>query len=56
MTNRFLINGQLKDKEITSALIQAAKDYENGEISETRDLLFDIIHAIDEWEDLQDGK
>lgn len=48
---KFYKNGELEDKEIVKALIQAASDYENGEISEVRDLLADIILAIDEFED-----
>ena len=56
MENRFLKNGELKDKEIVSALNRAAKGYENGEIVETRDLLLKIVWAIDKWEVMQDGK
>lgn len=55
MGNRFFANGVLKDKKIAAALEQAAKDYENGEIAEVRDLLLEIVVAIDEWEDIQDG-
>lgn len=51
MGNKFFNNGELKDKKITAALKQAAKDYENGEIAEVRDLLLEIAAAIDEWED-----
>lgn len=53
MGNRFFSNGVLKDKKITAALKQAAKDYENGEIAEVRDLLLEIAAAIDEWEDAE---
>lgn len=56
MANRFLKNGELKDKKIVSALERAAKQYENGEIAETRDLLLEIVWAIDKWEVMQDGK
>lgn len=56
MANKFFTNGELKDKKIAAALRQAAKDYENGEIDEVRDLLLEIAAAIDEWEDAQDGK
>lgn len=52
MANRFFASGELKDKKIAAALRQAAKDYENGEIAEVRDLLLEIAAAIDEWEDL----
>lgn len=51
MNNRFSDKGELKDKKIVKALKQAAEDYENGEIAEVRDLLVDIVNAIDEWED-----
>ena len=56
MANKFFANGELKDKKIVTALTQAAKDYENGEIAEVRDLLLEIAAAIDEWEDAEDGK
>lgn len=48
---RFYKNGELQDKKIVAALRRAADDYENGEIAEVRDLLVDIVNAIDEWED-----
>lgn len=50
MGNRYFCNGRLKDQKIVCALKQAAKDYENGEIAEVRDLLLEIVAAIDEWE------
>lgn len=53
MANKFFAHGELKDKKISAALKQAAKDYENGEIAEVRDLLLEIAAAIDEWEDSQ---
>ena len=49
MENRFYKNGKLKDNEIVMALSNAADDYENGEIMEVRDLLEEIIQAIDKW-------
>ena len=55
MGNRFFANGALKDKKIPAALKQAAKDYENGEIAEVRDLLLEIVAAIDEWEDVENA-
>lgn len=55
MANRFFANGVLKDEKIVETLKQSAKDYENGEISEVRDLLLEIAAAIDEWEDTQNG-
>ena len=54
MTNKFIRNGELQDKKIIKALTQAAKDYENGEIAEVRDLLADIVNAIDEFDDNYD--
>ena len=48
---RFFKKGQLEDKKIVAALRQAAEDYENGEIAEVRDLLADIVCAIDEFTD-----
>lgn len=54
MANKFIRNGELQDKKIIKALTQATKDYENGAILETRDLLLDICVAINEFEDLQE--
>lgn len=48
MEMRFFKDGELKDKEIVKALQQAAVDYDNGEIVEVRDLLVEIVQAIDE--------
>lgn len=50
MYNRFYEKGELKDEEIINALRQAAKDYENGEIAEVRDVLAEIVFAIDDFE------
>ena len=55
MEMRFFKNGQLKDKEIVKALQQAAVDYDNGEIAEVRDLLVDIVQAIDEFDEQYEG-
>lgn len=55
MANKFIRNGELQDKKIVRALQQAAKDYENGEVIETRDLLLEICAAIEDFEDLQEG-
>ena len=54
MTTTFYKNGKLKDKEITSALRQVVDQYENGELIEVRDLLQDIVDAIDEFESDQE--
>ena len=51
---KFYKNGELQDKKIVAALRRAADNYENGEIAEVRDLLVDIVNAIDEWEDAYD--
>lgn len=47
---RFFKKGELLDQKIISALNQAAQDWENGEISEVKDLLLDVIAAIREFE------
>lgn len=52
---RFFKNGELKDKEIVKALQQAVVDYENSEIAEVRDLLVDIVQAIDEFDIQHEG-
>lgn len=46
---RFYKNGELKDKKIVEALRKAADWYEDGAIVEVRDLLQDIVDAIDEF-------
>jgi len=46
---RFFKNGKLEDKKIAAALRKAADDYENGELIEVRDLLSEIVNAIDEF-------
>ena len=53
MSNRFINTAgtELKDDKILKALKQAAKDYEDGAISEVRDMLADIVDAIDEFPD-----
>lgn len=50
MEMRFLKNGELEDQKIMEALHQAANDYENGAIAEARDVLVEIVNAIDEFE------
>lgn len=49
METTFFKNHELLDKEIVKALKQAAKDYEDGAILETRDALADIVQSIDEF-------
>lgn len=49
MNKRFIVYGELQDIEIINSLKEAVYDYENGAISEVRDVLVDIVKAIDEW-------
>ena len=49
---RFIKNSELQDKRIVLALHQAATDFEDGEIAEVRDVLQEIIDAIDEFEEM----
>lgn len=53
---RFFKNGELKDKKIEEALRKAADDYADGAIIEVRDLLVEIVLAINEFEDLGEGR
>lgn len=46
---RFIKNGELEDKKICDALRKASNNYENGEIIEVRDLLVEIVNAIDDF-------
>ena len=46
---RFIKHGELQDKKIVRSLRRAAKDYENGELIEVRNLLVEIAGAIDEY-------
>lgn len=52
MQNNFFVDGELLDCRIMKALKKAVTDYENGEIAEVRDLLMEIVDAIDEWSSL----
>lgn len=49
MGMRFLKHDELEDEKIVEALKEAAEDYEDGAILEVRDVLVDIVKAIDEW-------
>lgn len=49
MENRFYKKGELDDYGILGALTDAHDDYSNGEIVEARDLLEEIVFAIDEF-------
>lgn len=52
---RFFKNGELQDKKIIEALQKAADWYEDGAIAEVRDLLVNIVNAIDEFDNSQEG-
>ena len=49
MHNRFIEYGELQDEKILKALAYAHDDYDNGAILEVRNLLKEIVEAIDEW-------
>jgi hypothetical protein len=49
MSNKFIESGKLHDIEIINALKESVYDYEDGAILEVRDVLIDIVKAIDEW-------
>ena len=53
--SKFFKKGELQDEKIIVALKQAADDYENGEIAEVRDLLIEIVKAIDEFDKSYEG-
>lgn len=46
---KFIQDGELEDQKICDALCKASNDYENGEIIEVRDLLMEIVNAIDDF-------
>lgn len=54
MATRFFRNGELRDEKIIAALGKAEKYYESGAIIEARDLLLEIVDAIDEFESEQE--
>ena len=54
--NRFYKDGELDDIGITRALVDAADMYANGEILETRDMLCDIVRAIDRFTEEYDAR
>lgn len=47
---RFFKNGELEDKKIMEALCKSVDWYDYGAIAEVKDLLVDIVNAIDEFE------
>jgi hypothetical protein len=50
MSNKFIEYGRLQDMEIINALKESMYDYEDGAILEVRDVLEEIVKAIDEWD------
>ena len=50
MNERFIKYGKLQDIEILNALKEAVCNYEDGAILEVRDVLVEIVKAIDEWD------
>ena len=49
--SKYLNNdGTLKDREVVANIRKAADMYENGELIETRDMLLEIINAIDDFD------
>ena len=50
MNERFIIYGKLRDIEIINALKEAVYDFEDGAILEVRDVLAEIVEAIDEYD------
>ena len=50
--NPFIRNGELEDEKIMMALRRAADEYDNGEIAEVHDLLFDVVEAIQKFMEL----
>lgn len=60
LNNRFVKHAKgetcLKDMTIITSLRNAARMYEDGAIAEVRDLLAEIIDAIDEWEENQEAQ
>lgn len=53
---KFYKRGELDDAGIVAALQRAARDYENGALIEVRDVLAEIVDAIDEFTDEYERK
>lgn len=49
-------NGELKDASIVGALKTAALMYENGEIVETRDVLFEILRDLNKFIEREESR
>jgi len=47
---RMAVIGESAQVQVKAVLAQAAKDYENGAILEVRDVLADIVVAIDHFD------
>lgn len=56
MENKFYSKGELKDKKILEVLKKLPEQYENGEIAEVRDVMEEIVFAIDEFENDYENK
>lgn len=56
MDNKFYSKGELKDKKILEVLKKLPEQYENGEIAEVRDVMEEIVFAIDEFENDYENK
>lgn len=56
MGNKFYSKGELKDKKILEVLKKLPEQYENGEIAEVRDVMEEIVFAIDEFENDYENK
>ncbi len=56
METKYYKRGELKDELIIADLKKAAVLYEDGAIIETRDLLQEIICAINEFDDGVEGR
>ena len=52
---KFWKNGELQDEKIVEALRKAVDWYEDGAIAEVKDLLVDIVDAINEFELSMEG-
>ena len=45
----YIRHGELDDERIIMSILAAAKEYEDGGILEAREMLFEVIGAIDEY-------
>lgn len=56
MKSKFYADGELKDEKVIEALTQAKEMYENGEIVETKEVLTEIVKAIELFEKNYEAK